>query len=273
MLKSQYINVIYLLVALLTAVIVFVITKPLINVSEANLLTDAAVSGMLLAGLLFLLKNSVLYSHFSSLSFVQKATNYSALAILFVTCWVGLEYLILYLSFTGVTYNLFVPLVGVRIVIALLVYGLAILIYTQVSKSGEETIIGEDDSLAEEEADKEITDGEEKPEIIERIAVKNGQKIDVILVPEIIYLQAEGDYVMIHSTKGRFLKEQTMKSFESLLPSDKFVRVHRSNIVNVDFIAQVELYNKQTQQLKLKDGTLVKISLNGYKALKKTLGL
>ncbi|MDR1503967.1 MAG: LytTR family transcriptional regulator, partial [Prevotella sp.] len=85
--------------------------------------------------------------------------------------------------------------------------------------------------------------------------------------------QAEGDYVMIHSTKGKFLKEQTMKSFESGLPQDKFVRVHRSSIVNIEFISQIELYDKQSQLLKLKNGGQVRISLSGYKALKKTLGL
>jgi DNA-binding LytR/AlgR family response regulator len=113
----------------------------------------------------------------------------------------------------------------------------------------------------------------ENNETLERIAVKNGQKIDVVLVSEIIHLQAEGDYVMIHSTKGKFLKEQTMKSFESGLPQDKFVRVHRSSIVNIEFISQIELYDKQSQLLKLKNGGHVRISLSGYKALKKTLGL
>ena len=78
---------------------------------------------------------------------------------------------------------------------------------------------------------------------------------------------------MIHSTKGKFLKEQTMKSLEYTLPADKFVRVHRSNIINVDFIARIELYDKQTQLLKLKNGAQVKASLAGYKLLKKTLGL
>ncbi len=158
---------------------------------------------------------------------------------------------------------------GVRILLAILTYVLAVLVYNNIYTVKEIDLIDEEE-LVDNSESAEVA---EKTEILERIAVKNGQKIDVVMISEVIYLQAEGDYVMIHSTKGKFLKEQTMKSFENLLPADKFVRVHRSNIVNVDFITQIELYGKQTQLLKMRNGTEVKISLNGYKLLKQVLGL
>ena len=109
--------------------------------------------------------------------------------------------------------------------------------------------------------------------MLERIAVKSGQKIDVVLVPDIIYLQAVGDYVKIHTAKGRFLKEETMKYFQEHLPSKQFVRVHRSYIVNVEMINRIEVYEKQNQLITLKNGEQIKVSITGYKQLKMVLGL
>ena len=76
---------------------------------------------------------------------------------------------------------------------------------------------------------------------------------------------------MIHTTKGKFLKEQTMKYFTDHLPKGKFVRIHRSHIVNIDFIQNIELYDKQNQIVKLKGNFQVKMSITGYKELRRVL--
>jgi len=110
-------------------------------------------------------------------------------------------------------------------------------------------------------------------ELLERIAVKSGTKIHVVLVPEILYLQADGDYVQIFTAQGKYLKEQTMKYFEEHLPENQFVRVHRSVIVNVEMISRIELYEKQNQLLTLKNGQQIKTSPGGYKALRLVLNL
>lgn len=57
---------------------------------------------------------------------------------------------------------------------------------------------------------------EEKTEILQRIAVKSGSKIEIIAIGDIVYLESEGDYVMIHTKEGKFLKEKTMKYFGSI---------------------------------------------------------
>jgi DNA-binding LytR/AlgR family response regulator len=110
-------------------------------------------------------------------------------------------------------------------------------------------------------------------EILERIAVKVGQKIHVILVPDIIYIEAEGDYVRIITDNGKYIKEDTMKYYEAGLPPSKFVRVHRSHIVNVEKILRIELYEKQNQMLTLKNGDQVRASVSGYKSLRDALKL
>jgi hypothetical protein len=110
-------------------------------------------------------------------------------------------------------------------------------------------------------------------EIIDHVAVKNGPKIHVIPTDEIVCLMADGDYVQVVTSRGKFLKEQTMKYFEEHLPSNRFVRVHRSCIVNTTAISRIELYEKQTQQLLLSNGDKIRTSLNGYKNLKKVLNI
>lgn len=268
---------IHILIASSAAIALYICIKPLVDVSEYVLITDSAISGTVLSGLLLLLRNIAQYSRISSFPVRQQLINYSALAILFVACWICIEFLVLYLVFPEGDWADLVHTVPIRIVVALLVYSLTIATFTRMYIPEDKIA---DITIDEEKGGKELPGSipesaieTENNEILERIAVKNGQKIDVVLVSEIIHLQAEGDYVMIHSTKGKFLKEQTMKSFESGLPQDKFVRVHRSSIVNIEFISQIELYDKQSQLLKLKNGGQVRISLSGYKALKKTLGL
>ena len=75
--------------------------------------------------------------------------------------------------------------------------------------------------------------------LIDRITVKDGSRIHLIKADELIYIQACGDYVMLITPSGEYLKEQTMKYFETHLPPETFVRVHRSTIVNVTQISRV----------------------------------
>ena len=108
---------------------------------------------------------------------------------------------------------------------------------------------------------------------IERISVRTGGKIIIIPLSEIIYIRSYGDYVYIIAEKGKFIKEQTMKYFESSLPHTHFIRIHRSYIVNVSKISRIELSEKQNQQIILTNGDKLKISATGYKVLRKSLNI
>jgi two-component system, LytTR family, response regulator len=114
---------------------------------------------------------------------------------------------------------------------------------------------------------------DEKPDLLQRIAVKSGQKINVISTDEIIYIGAEGDYVMIYTKDNRYLKEKTMKYMESHLDPMQFVRIHRSTILNVNFILRVEIYDKESYAVLLKNNVSLKASISGYKLLKNLLKL
>ena len=105
-------------------------------------------------------------------------------------------------------------------------------------------------------------------EPLERIVVKSGTKIKVIPVDRIVYLEAEDDYIMIYTDEGKHLKQGTMKYYEDHLDGSKFVRVHRSFIVRIDQVTQLEPYSKENYILKLKNGANLKVSRNGLKNLK-----
>lgn len=76
-------------------------------------------------------------------------------------------------------------------------------------------------------------------ESIDRITIKDGSRIHIIKVEDLLYIQACGDYATLVTSDGEYIKEQTMKNFETHLPADNFVRIHRSSIVNVTQISTV----------------------------------
>jgi two-component system, LytTR family, response regulator len=106
---------------------------------------------------------------------------------------------------------------------------------------------------------------------LERVVVKNGSKIKVIPVDKINYLESQDDYVMIHTDEEKHLKQWTMKYFEEHLNPDQFIRIHRSYIVRVGQIAQLELYEKGTYLLILKNGSKLPVSGSGHTRLKQVL--
>lgn len=111
------------------------------------------------------------------------------------------------------------------------------------------------------------------PGTLTRVAVKDHQQIHVILVSDIAYIEADGDYVKLHTAAGAFLKEKTMKYFEANLPPQQFIRIHRSFIVNVDEVAKIELFEKEAYHVHLKNGAVLRASSTGYKVLKETVRL
>jgi two-component system LytT family response regulator len=106
---------------------------------------------------------------------------------------------------------------------------------------------------------------------LERILVKDGSKVHVIPVDKIDYIEAEDDYVAIKSGGKSYLKQTRMADLEKELDSDAFVRVHRSSILNIERIARIELYAKDSRMAILKDGTKLLISRSGYDKLKELL--
>lgn len=80
------------------------------------------------------------------------------------------------------------------------------------------------------------------------IFVKADKKLIKIRFNEIYYIEGLKDYVILHTPNGRVVTLQTMKSLETKLPSDIFMRVHRSFIVNLSNISIIEGNTVQIEQ-------------------------
>lgn len=117
------------------------------------------------------------------------------------------------------------------------------------------------------------TSGSDKAEVMDSITVKHNNKVHIIPLDELIYIQADGDYVVLVTAQGKFLKEQTMKYFETSLPEERFMRIHRSYIVNMAHINCVESKGREVYFVLLKDGTSLRASGSGYQALKGKLSI
>ncbi len=106
----------------------------------------------------------------------------------------------------------------------------------------------------------------------DKILVRHGSKIVVIPVEEIVYLMAEDDYVSFHTLTKKYLKQSTLTFFEETLPSEKFVRIHRSYIVNIDFLIQLEMYDRSAFTAVMKNQEKLPVSRSGSTRLKELLG-
>ena len=104
-------------------------------------------------------------------------------------------------------------------------------------------------------------------ENLQRIVVKHNSKIIIVPVKDIIFLESMDDYVGIHTSKQRYLKQKPMKYFENNLDSGQFVRVYLSHKVNLDFVARMEPYGKETWKVILSNNTSLNVSRSGMKKL------
>ncbi|MEP6582691.1 MAG: response regulator [Ginsengibacter sp.] len=121
--------------------------------------------------------------------------------------------------------------------------------------------------------DKVLETAAQSPSQQNRVVVKHGNKIKIIPVTQINYLEAADDYVKIITAEGGFLKKRTMSFFEQSLSPYHFVRIHRSFIVNTQLITRIDPYEKDAHVVILNTGAKLSVSKSGYLKLKEALGI
>ncbi len=108
-------------------------------------------------------------------------------------------------------------------------------------------------------------------QFVERLLVKEGANVHVIPAGKLDYLEAQDDYVAIHTGDKSHLKTGTLAELSAGLDPDRFVRIHRSYVVNVECIGRLELYAKDSRVAILADGRELPVSRAGYARLKELL--
>ncbi len=107
---------------------------------------------------------------------------------------------------------------------------------------------------------------------LERLVIKAGGRIYFLDTAEIDWIEAEGNYVSVHSAKKSHLLRETISSLESQLDPKKFVRIHRSSIVRLDFIQELQPWFHGEYRVILNDGTQLTLSRNHRDKLQEALG-
>jgi two-component system LytT family response regulator len=108
-------------------------------------------------------------------------------------------------------------------------------------------------------------------QFLERIVVRDGTRVTLIPTAKLDYVEAQDDYIALASHGVKHLKQQTIASIEAGLDPDRFVRIHRSYIVNFERVVRIEPYGKDSRLAILADGTRLPVSRAGYARLKTLL--
>jgi two-component system LytT family response regulator len=106
---------------------------------------------------------------------------------------------------------------------------------------------------------------------LERVVIRDGPHVHVVAADRIDYVEAQDDYVAFHTGGKTLLKEQTLSELEGQLDGRRFVRVHRSYLLNIERLGRVELYAKDSRIAILHDGTKLPVSRAGYQRLQQLL--
>ena len=106
---------------------------------------------------------------------------------------------------------------------------------------------------------------------LERVLIRDGSRVHVLPVDRIDYVEAQDDYVCFKSDGKSYLKDQTLGAVEASLDAARFVRIHRSYLLNIDRLARVELCAKDSRVAILRDGARLPVSRAGYARLAKLL--
>jgi two-component system LytT family response regulator len=105
-------------------------------------------------------------------------------------------------------------------------------------------------------------------EYADRIVVRDGTRVHIIPVAKLDYAEAQDDYVALASEGKKHLKQQTISNLESSLDPRRYLRIHRSFIVNLERVTKIEPYGKDTHLAILSDGSRLPVSRSGYARLR-----
>jgi two-component system LytT family response regulator len=103
---------------------------------------------------------------------------------------------------------------------------------------------------------------------LERIVVKDGPKVSIVHLDRLDWIQAQDDYVLLRTEGKNLMKQQTLASLEGQMDGTRFIRIHRSYILNLDRLVRIEQDSKEHREAVLRDGTRLPVSRAGYQRLR-----
>jgi two-component system LytT family response regulator len=103
---------------------------------------------------------------------------------------------------------------------------------------------------------------------VSRLMIRERGQNHLVSVAMIDYVEAQDDYIVIHTEGKTWMKTQSLSDLEAQLDNAQFVRVHRSYLVNVESVQSMGRISKDVQSVVLKDGVELPVSRAGLERLK-----
>ena len=118
-----------------------------------------------------------------------------------------------------------------------------------------------------------VTDYREIPSSrhLERIAVRCGEKLVLVHLREVLWIQSKGNFLCLHLVGSDCDCRMTMKDLTGMLDSSCFLRIHRNAIVNLDYVVEFDLPRYGNAFVHLCNGKALPISRTGRAALRRTV--
>ncbi len=97
---------------------------------------------------------------------------------------------------------------------------------------------------------------------LDRILVKNSQKNVFVDVDDIRWIECAGNYVKLHLSDDMYMIRSSLKNLQSKLNPHQFVRIHRSRMVNIEYVEEIEQWFSGDSKVTLKNGKELRMSRN-----------
>ena len=107
---------------------------------------------------------------------------------------------------------------------------------------------------------------------LERVLFREEGRVHVLPIGRVDFIEAQDDYLSFAAAGKRFRKQQTLAELETQVDPTRFVRVHRSYLLNVERLARLDLYAKDSWIAVLADGTKIPVSRSGHARLRELIG-
>lgn len=109
------------------------------------------------------------------------------------------------------------------------------------------------------------------PEPADRIVLKTGSDLNFVKTGDIIWVESQADFLKVHTIGTAHLMRETMQSLEERVDPAKFLRIHRSSLVNLEHVKKVTPTNYGDYTVQLSDGTKLRLSRRNRSRLKQLI--
>ena len=105
-----------------------------------------------------------------------------------------------------------------------------------------------------------LSENKSPRDFVQRFIIKSSGRVFFLKSDEVFWIEAEGNYVMMHTKNNHYLFREAISKLEETLNPQKFQRIGRSTIVNLDFVQELQPWFRGNYKVILKDGTELKLS-------------